>query len=91
MLFALVRALLPEGKRKLLRHFGITELPLDALNTLLAPHGLVIRADREPKSIRSSRNFVRCVGKDGRAKRYDWFELRQIPQEAPGRTHERRR
>src|SRR5262245_39934544 len=41
-LVTLVRTLLPEGKRVSLRDKGITELPLDGLNSMLAKHGLMI-------------------------------------------------
>ena len=81
-LLALVRSLLPEGGRVYLRDKGLTELPLDGLNTILARHELMIYATKG----NDPRRMVTCTLTDGRRTRYELFELRQIPHEVPGRT-----
>ncbi len=84
---ALVRALLPEGQRVYLREKGIEALPLHALNTLLAPHGLMIQATkgRDPKK------YVECMDQQGRAEQYGLFALVQIQSEPSGRESRKRR
>ncbi|MGH8071038.1 MAG: hypothetical protein ACRERE_38565 [Candidatus Entotheonellia bacterium] len=81
-LVALVKTLLPEGKRVSLRDKGMTELPLDGLNTILARHELMIYATKGS----DPRRMVTCTLTDGRRTRYELFELRQIPHEVQGRT-----
>jgi excisionase family DNA binding protein len=71
-LVALVRALLPEGQRVYLRDKGITELPLLALNAILAPQGLVIHAAK----VRDRRRSVACTDHFGRVEGFGLFELR---------------
>jgi excisionase family DNA binding protein len=71
-LVALVRALLPEGQRVYLRDKGITELPLMALNAILAPQGLVIHAAK----VRDRRRWVTCTDRVGRVEGFGLFELR---------------
>jgi excisionase family DNA binding protein len=71
-LTALVRALLPEGQRVYLRDKGITELPLMALNAILAPQRLVIHATK----VRDRRRSVTCTDRIGRVEGFGVFELR---------------
>lgn len=82
-LVALVKALLPEGMPTYLRNRGITDLPLYGLNALLARQGYAIHAAK----VRDPKRFVACTDKDGRVEQYGLFELRQIEEEAPGRTN----
>jgi hypothetical protein len=73
-LVALLEALLPEGKPRYLRDYGITTLPLAHLNAVLAPLGYVIRGSK----IRSAARFVRCLDAKGEVERYGLFALRRV-------------
>jgi excisionase family DNA binding protein len=71
-LLALVKALLPQGKRVYLRDKGITELPLGALNAILEPQGRTIHVTKK----RDRQRAVACMGRDGRAEPFGLVELR---------------
>jgi hypothetical protein len=86
-LVALAQALLPEGQPVYLRDRGITDLPLQGLNAILGRYGWMIHAVK----VRNPKRFVTCTDKEGRVERYGLFELRQIHQEASGRTSRKRR
>ncbi|MGH8058890.1 MAG: hypothetical protein ACREOH_16910 [Candidatus Entotheonellia bacterium] len=80
-LVGLVQALFPVDTPVYPRHsYGIASLPLYAINTLMHPHGLVLRA----KKTRLSKHVVLCTDKDGRAERYGLFELRGLTGEKGG-------
>jgi hypothetical protein len=65
---------LPEGRRVSLRDKHIAELPLGALNALLAPEGYMIHAAK----VRDARRAVACADVHGRVEHYGVFELRAI-------------
>jgi hypothetical protein len=73
-LIAQVKALLPEGNPVYLRECGITEIPLEALNTRLAGQGYRIHASQSGNVQRG----VACIDRDGRVTRYALFELRPV-------------
>ena len=82
-LIAQVRQLLPEGQAVALRRQGITTLPLEGVNRLLAKHRLVIQASKGDDP--SQR--VACVNDYGKVEQYGLFELRRLPRR---RTHKGR-
>jgi hypothetical protein len=86
-LVALVKTLLPEGQRVSLRDHGITELPLQGLNTILTRHGYIIHATKG----RDPQQLVACMDTDGRVERWGLFELRPIQPQALGRTIRKQR
>jgi hypothetical protein len=78
-----ILTLLPEGEPVYLRDRGITELPLEALNTVLARQGYQIHASQSW----NVKQAVACVDQAGRVGRYALFELRRMPPMAPGGTN----
>jgi hypothetical protein len=77
-LLALLQMLLPEGKPRYLRDYGIATLPLAQLNAVLAPLGYVIRGSKT----RSAACFVVCTDSRGEVERYGLFQLRNLAEEA---------
>jgi hypothetical protein len=80
-----IKALLPEGEAVALRDKGITDLPLQVLNAILARQGYVIHASK----VRDPKRSVACTDQDGRVERFGLFELRRIAPEAPARSADR--
>jgi hypothetical protein len=73
-LLALLQVLLPEGKPRYLRDYGITTLPLAHLNAVLAPLGYVIQGTKT----RSADRFVLCLDAHGEVERYGFFQLQPL-------------
>jgi hypothetical protein len=72
-LVALLQVLLPEGKPRYLRDYGLTTLPLAQLNAVLAPLGFVLRGTK----MRLAERFVVCSVAHGQVERFGLFELRR--------------
>jgi hypothetical protein len=80
-----IKALLPEGEAVALRDKGITDLPLQGLNAILARQGYVIHASK----VRDPKRSVACTDQDGRVERFGLFELRRVAPQAPARSADR--
>jgi hypothetical protein len=63
------------GPSVYLRDHGITAIPFDRLNALLARHGLVIRAGK----VRDVWRFVARTDKNSRVEQFGLFTRRTIP------------
>lgn len=80
-----IKALLPEGESIALRDKGITNLPLQGLNAILARQGYVIHASK----VRDPKRSGACMDQDGRVERFGLFELRRVAPEAPATSADR--
>jgi hypothetical protein len=77
-LVGLVQALFPVDTPVYPRHtYGISALPLYAINTVLDPYGLVLKATKT----RLAKHFVQCTDKDGGVERFGLFELRRVEED----------